>query len=127
MSLGRRAVLVLPLLVATIGNAIPYGLSGSLSGSHGITAFEWALSACYAAAAVLLLAYLLGWLSRLAWTLSAACWGASVGHAAVLQHAISRERIALALIFAGYCLRAILTITENDRQTAPEASGVRDH
>lgn len=132
MRFSRRAVLVLPLFIATVGNAVPYGLSGTVSGAGGISTFEWGLSAAYALAAVGLAIYLFGWwTSRFIWTLSAAVWGASVGHAIVLHHAIDRQKIALALIFLGYCLRALMTVVESDRDRNREqeevSSGVGDN
>lgn len=121
----RRVALVLPLLVATAGNAIPYGLAGATTGTTHITTYEWVLSAFYAAAAILLLLYLVGWwVSRFAWVLAAACWAASVGHAIVLHHAIDRQRAALALIFAGYVLRALFGVMEHETEPA---SNVRDN
>ncbi|MBO0836188.1 MAG: hypothetical protein J2P28_11895 [Actinobacteria bacterium] len=118
-----RPGLVVALAVCNIGNAIPYGLASGVR-SNTVNAAEWALSACYAVAAILMIARILGWKgarSGWAWVVTAGCWAASASYAAWLPHATVRARIGIGLIFAGIALAALFAHAREQASHLPWA------
>jgi len=112
---------VLALAVADTGNAIPFGLASGVR-SNTVTSAEWALSACFAVAAVLLWVRVIGLTkgrSGLAWMVTAGCWAASTVYVGFLPHAVIKERVGLGLIWVSFALAALFCrAREHQREPA---------
>lgn len=104
---------VVGIVVADIGQAIPYGISAGIN-NNTVNAQEWTLSILFAVCAVILLLYFIRkfqYISRLAFLISAGAWAASAGYLFDLHHATIRARIGLGLINLGLALVCLFTAT----------------